>query len=90
MNASDNLSQTERILALLRERGAAGITPKEALAEVGTMRLAARISDLRRMGHEIETRTYVTTGGAHVARYILHERKAPTWDELRERLLSHE
>jgi len=66
-----NLSQTERILALLRERGRLGLTPKEALAEVGTMRLAARIADLRAAGHLISTETFTTPNRARVARYVL-------------------
>ena len=65
------LSQNKRILALLRERGRYGITPKEALTEVGTMRLAARIADLRAAGHVIHTQTITTLGGARVARYVL-------------------
>lgn len=77
------LTQTERILALLRERGAEGITPKEALAEVGTMRLAARIADLRAAGHLITTETITTPNGARVARYVLHAQRV-TWDEMRE------
>jgi len=78
-------SQTERILALLRERGRLGLTPKEALAEVGTMRLAARIADLRAAGHLISTETFTTPNGARVARYVLYGDRV-TWDELRERL----
>ena len=80
------LAQTERILALLRERGAEGLTPLEALEQVGSFRLGARIWDLREQGHLITTETYTTPNGARVARYVLHERTAPTWDEMRERL----
>lgn len=79
---TDNPTQTERILALLRERGRIGLTPKEALAEVGTMRLAARIADLRAAGHDITTETFTTPNGARVARYVLHERAAETLDDL--------
>lgn len=44
--------QTRAVLALLREHPE-GITPQDALREVGTMRLAARISELREAGHVI-------------------------------------
>jgi len=41
-------TQTERVLAYMEDNGA--ITPIEALAELGVMRLASRISDLKRLG----------------------------------------
>lgn len=44
-------SQNERILDYIREYG--GITQLEALKELGVMRLASRISDLRRRGYPI-------------------------------------
>ena len=48
-------TQNERLLVLLRERGEVGVTPMEAFASVGTMRLAARIADLRAAGYDIVT-----------------------------------
>lgn len=78
------LSQAERILILLHARGPDGLTPKDALELVGTMRLAARIADLRALGHRIDTETITTPGGAHVARYVIRRRE--TWDEMKARL----
>lgn len=46
-------TQNERILDYIREYG--GITQLEALKELGVMRLASRISDLRRRGYPIRS-----------------------------------
>ena len=46
------MTQNERILRHLRDYGS--ITQLEAMQEYGIMRLASRISDLRRMGYNIE------------------------------------
>ncbi len=67
------MTQNERLLELLRERGPAGVTPLLALDRVGSFRLAARVSDLKAAGHDIETRTVTVSGGARVACYVLHE-----------------
>ena len=48
-------TQCGQILAHMRMFGS--ITPQEALDEYGCFRLAARISDLRKRGHAIETET---------------------------------
>ena len=64
-------NQADRILALLRERPA-GITAIDALNEVGSFRLAARIADLREAGHVITTET-IERGGKRFARYRLIE-----------------
>lgn len=45
------MTQTEKILRHLEVYGS--ITPVEALQEYGIMRLASRISDLKKMGYEI-------------------------------------
>lgn len=45
------VKQTERILRHLEERGS--ITTLEAITELGILRLASRINDLRRAGHKI-------------------------------------
>lgn len=47
------MNQNERILEHLKKHGS--ITPKEANAEYGIMRLGARIHDLKKMGHAILT-----------------------------------
>ncbi len=48
-------SQAARILKWMQEKGP--ITPKDAEAAFGCMRLAARINDLRRKGYKIESST---------------------------------
>lgn len=45
------MNQNERVIRHLQDSGS--ITPVEALAEYGIMRLASRISDLKRMGYDI-------------------------------------
>ena len=65
------MTQTDSILALLRDHGSDGVTPYDAMMLAGCMRLAARINDLRRAGHDIETKTLTLSGGKHVARYVL-------------------
>lgn len=64
------MNQNDTILQMLREREN-GITPMDALLEAGSMRLAARISDLRAAGHDIERHPYRTANGRRVARYVL-------------------
>lgn len=46
------MKQTESILQYMKNYG--GITPMDALKDIGCMRLAARIADLRRDGHRIK------------------------------------
>ena len=48
----DKKTQTERVLAFLEDNGS--INPLEALGELGVMRLASRISDLKKQGVQIE------------------------------------
>lgn len=50
------MTQCERILRHMRDHGS--ITQAQAMAEYGCLRLAARISDLKKQGHVIS----VTTG----------------------------
>ena len=64
------MTQTEAVLAMLRERGSAGVTPLEALDEIGTLRLGARIWDLRKEGHLILNKGKAV-GRKHVACYVL-------------------
>ena len=61
-------SQSDRILDYLA-RGKP-VTPLVALKRFGCFRLGARIWDLKRAGHRIETRR-VNRGGATVAEYRL-------------------
>lgn len=48
-------TQAERVLDYIREFGS--ITQLEALRDLGVMRLASRISDLRRQGYKITSKT---------------------------------
>ena len=52
-------SQNERILDYMRTHG--GITQMEAIKSIGVMRLASRISDLRRRGYIINDRFKTVT-----------------------------
>lgn len=48
------------------------LTPRQALESFGCMRLAARINDLRKEGHNIERRlvkVYTRNGETNVAQY---------------------
>jgi hypothetical protein len=65
---------TAACLALLREQGVDGVTPALALTEAGTMRLAARIAELRAEGHDIVNIGWTTASGRHVGLYVLRER----------------
>ena len=65
------MNDSEAVLRLLKLRGPVGLTPLEALREVGTFRLAARVYELRRAGHIIDQQRYTTPGGSRVARYVL-------------------
>ena len=47
-------TQCERVLKYMQDFGS--ITPVQAMTDLGVMRLAARISDLRGSGHRIERR----------------------------------
>lgn len=67
------MTQTEWILDRL-QRGP--VTAIDALEGCGCFRLAARINDLRQLGHEIETQTLELPNGKHVAQYFLKQRKA--------------
>jgi hypothetical protein len=48
-------TQAERILSYIEEFGS--ITQLDALRDLGVMRLASRISDLKRMGYPIQSDT---------------------------------
>ena len=63
------MTQTEMVLHHLEQRGR--LTPLQAMAHSGIMRLAARIGELRRDGHDIASEPFRTPGGATVSRYRL-------------------
>ena len=69
------MKQTDAILALLRSRGDRGITALDALDEVGSFRLAARIADLHAEGYTITSTMETTAAGKRIARYRLIEAK---------------
>ena len=62
------LSQNKMLLMYLKEYG--GITQLEALKELGVMRLAARIADLRNDGHLIVTEMIITRTKKRIAKYV--------------------
>ncbi len=66
-------TQADALIELLRLRGSDGVTPLLALQEIGTLRLAAVVFDLRAAGWNIETEIIETPSGKHVARYTLRE-----------------
>lgn len=72
------VTQTEAILAALRDRGEAGLTSLEALEEFGSFRLAARIADAKLRlgpGEYIASERLVLPSGKVVARYVLRQRE---------------
>lgn len=52
-------TQAQRILDYMEEFG--GITQFDALRDLGVMRLASRISELRKAGHKIKSETATVT-----------------------------
>lgn len=66
------MSQTARVLSWLQTHD--GLTPAQAYEQIGSLRLAARVSELREQGYPIVTETYVTPKGARVAFYRLLEK----------------
>jgi hypothetical protein len=66
------MSQSQWILKALEQRP---LTAIEALEGCGCFRLAARIKDLRRQGHDIKTRSLILLDGKIVAQYHLEQSK---------------
>jgi hypothetical protein len=62
------MTQNDWVLDALK-RGP--VTPMDALKGIGCFRLSARVLDLRRAGHNIQTEYYTTPTGKVVARYHL-------------------
>lgn len=66
-------TQAQRVLDYIGEFG--GITPLEAMRDLGVYRLASRISDLKRAGHHIESEFVAVPnrygGKSNVKRYSL-------------------
>lgn len=71
---AQKITQTQAVLMYLEENGS--ITHLEAQKELGIMRLASRIVDLKKMGYEIVSTTEkVATryGSTRIKRYRLGE-----------------
>ena len=64
------MTQTREILEHLQGLGRGKITPLEALHNFGCFRLASRINDLRKEGHDIKT-TMIEQNGKRFAEYSL-------------------
>ena len=75
--------QTAAVLNLLESQGQAGVTPLQAMQDIGTMRLAARIAELRADGYVITTYDHKTATGKRVAKYVLRHPKPLPEAELR-------
>ena len=49
------MTQCERVLKYMQDFGS--INPQQAMKDLGVMRLAARVADLKKAGHKITRRT---------------------------------
>lgn len=65
---------TRAVLELLTAAGPDGLTPMDALREAGCFRLAARVAELRAVGHDVRTLWETDGDGTRWARYVLVER----------------
>lgn len=69
------ITQNDRVLQYIREFGS--ITQLDALQDLGVMRLASRVSDLRRQGVKIVSKTEAVKNRygetCHIKRYSLGE-----------------
>ena len=68
-------SQVEMILEALQS--GARLTHLDAISRFGCARLAARIADIRALGHDVKTRMIATTNGAHIAEYWIEPPQDP-------------
>lgn len=68
-------TQNQRVLDYMAENG--GITQLEALKELGVMRLASRISDLRKRGYDITSSMHPVKNrygeNCYIKRYSMKE-----------------
>lgn len=63
------MTQATEILRALKKGRA--ITPRDAYREFGSLRLGARIYDLRKAGHKIRSERIEVKPGTRVARYSM-------------------
>ncbi len=75
MSEHSNPTQNQRVLDYIEETG--GITQLEALNELGVMRLASRVSDLRKRGHRITSKMIPVKNRygetCYIKRYMMEE-----------------
>ncbi len=75
MSEHSRPTQNQRILDYIEETG--GITQLEALNELGVMRLASRVSDLRKRGHKITSKMIPVKNRygetCYIKRYMMEE-----------------
>ncbi len=75
MSEHSKPTQNQRVLDYIEETG--GITQLEALNELGVMRLASRVSDLRRRGHRITSKMIPVKNRygetCYIKRYMMEE-----------------
>lgn len=80
MTSNCNMTQAQRVLAYIEENGS--ITQISALNELGVMRLASRISDLRKSGVPIISKTEAVNNRygekCYIKRYSLEGEKYDT------------
>ena len=73
MSSNSNPTQAERVLAYIEKFGS--ITQYEALADLGVMRLASRISELKKQGYPITSKVEPVRNRfdetCHIKRYSL-------------------
>jgi len=67
------MSQVTALISYLKENGS--ITPLQALSDLGIMRLAARILEIRGKGYSIDTDISKSLSGKRYARYIYRGKK---------------
>ena len=66
------MTQNEAVLEYIRDKGS--ITSIQAISDLGVTRLAARIADLRKMGHSLKaTSVYVTNRYGKAVRCCKYE-----------------
>ena len=75
MSNNSNPTQAQRVLDYIKTFGS--ITQLEALRDLGVMRLASRISDLKRQGFTIDSKVEVVKNRfeekTYIKRYMLGE-----------------
>lgn len=77
MSVEHKPTQNQKIIEYIREFGS--ITQRDAFEDLGVMRLASRISDLRRLGYPIESETETVKNRygepCRIKRYSINEAK---------------